>query len=177
MAETPPPNFFGGRLGSKLLQKKIGPFFTYWWPIFGRNCEKKRGFWRFWKSEIFQISAKIGRKTTFVEKFFSQFLIINLAHILRKFEVHSPKSGGAISRSVFWCTNRNCILFGSPWRYGIVLCLARAPPQVCAPTRHTSSFFPFAGLWSFWAIFFQDTLYTKWGHEHVHGVRKGVSST
>ena len=24
-------------------------------------------------------------------------------------------------------------------RYGMVLCLARAPPQVCAPTRHIGS--------------------------------------
>ena len=80
------------------------------WP----KLWEKRGFWRFWKSKISQISAKIGRKTTFVEKKFSQFLIINLAHILRKFEVYSPKSGGAISRSVFWCTDRNCILFGTP---------------------------------------------------------------
>ena len=47
------------------------------------------------------------------------------------------------------------------YRYGIVLCLARVPPQVCAPTRHTSTFFPFAGLWPVWAKFFQDIVYTK----------------
>ena len=32
----------------------------------------------------------------------------------------------------------------------MVLYLARAPPQVCAPTRHNHQFFPFAGFSRFW---------------------------
>ena len=35
------------------------------------------------------------------------------------------------------------------------LCLARAPPQVCAPTRHNHPFFPFAGYFGILAIFFK----------------------
>ncbi len=41
------------------------------------------------------------------------------------------------------------------YRYGIVLCLARAPPQVCAPTRHTGQFF-ICGYMAILVIFFQD---------------------
>ena len=111
-----PPNFFGGRLGSKLLQKKKAPFL----PIGGRYLaeivKKNGGFGDFEKAKFSKFRPKLAEKQHLLKKFFSQFLIINLAHILRKFEVHSPKSGGAISRSVFWCTNRNCILFGSPWK-------------------------------------------------------------
>ena len=69
-----PPNFFGGRLGSKLLQKKKAPFL----PIGGRylaEIVKKKGvLGDFEKAKFSKFSAKIGRKTTFVEKkFFSSF--------------------------------------------------------------------------------------------------------
>ena len=45
------------------------------------------------------------------------------------------------------------------------------------PTRHKCQFFPFAGMWPFWAYFFQDMVCTKWGHIPVHVFRKGVPST
>ena len=35
------------------------------------------------------------------------------------------------------------------------LCLARAPPQVCAPTRHNHQFFPFAGYFGILAKIFK----------------------
>ena len=36
------------------------------------------------------------------------------------------------------------------------LCLARAPPQVCAPTRHNHQFCPFVGYFGVLANLFQD---------------------
>ena len=47
-----PQIFFGGRLGSKVLQKKKGDFFKHFWPKFGRNCEKKEFFGDFEKAKF-----------------------------------------------------------------------------------------------------------------------------
>ena len=71
---------FGGKIGSKVFQKKKATFL----PISGRNLAenvKKRGFWRPRKFSVAEISGHIGRKTTFVEKIFFQFLVNHLAHI------------------------------------------------------------------------------------------------
>ena len=118
MAEAP-PKFFGGRLGSKVLQKKNATFL----PIDGRYLveimTKNWVFGDFEKAKFSKFWPKLAEKQHLLKKNFFQFLVRNLAHIHRKFEVHSPKSGGAIWLSVFWCTDRNCIIFGSPCHVNI----------------------------------------------------------
>ncbi len=54
------------------------------------------------------------------------------------------------------------------WRYDMVLHLARAPPQVCAPSRHKHQFFSFAGKSWISAKFFQDPLCAWWVHIPAH---------
>ena len=41
------------------------------------------------------------------------------------------------------------------WRYDMELCLARAPPQVYAPTRHINPFFHLRVNPGFWQNFFK----------------------
>ena len=115
MVETP-PKFFWQYNRVKRLSEKKGTFFTHFWPKFGRNREKKNGFFGdFEKAKFPKFRPKLAEKQHLLKKNFFQFFVRNLAHIHRKVEVHSPKSGGAIWRSIFWCTDRNCIIFGSPW--------------------------------------------------------------
>ena len=72
MAETP-PNVFGGRLGSKLLQKKKAPFL----PIGGRylaEIVKKNGdFGDFEKAKFSKFRPKLAEKQHLLKKFFLNF--------------------------------------------------------------------------------------------------------
>mgnify|MGYP000906976269 CR=1 FL=1 len=55
------------------------------------------------------------------------------------------------------------------YRYNIVLCLARTPPKVCAPTRHTGHFFHLRVYGHFGQIVFKtsyvpnEVIYTSTG--------------
>ena len=81
-------------------------------PLWWKFCE----FWGSTKSEIFEISAICGEKTTFVEKkIFSQLFLCNMENIPCNFHAHIMNTGWAILFAGFWCRNRNCIVFSSPW--------------------------------------------------------------
>ena len=65
-----PQNFFGGRLGSKVLQKKKGEFL----PNFGRNLAeivKKNGFFGdFEKAKFPKFRPKLAEKQHLLKNFF-----------------------------------------------------------------------------------------------------------
>ena len=118
-------------------------------PKFGLKCEK---FWLFWwpqNNKLVEISAKIGRKTTFVEKIFYQFFLCFLENIHRNFDEHTTNTGWAISVSGLRPTNRNCLVFSSPWYIYTMI-----HGQICAGggTRlqifgHSHKNFVFYRLW------------------------------
>ena len=68
-----PQNLFGGRLGSKVLQKKCSVFFTHFWSKFGRNCEKNGGFGDFEKAKFPKFWPKLAEKQHLLKKIFFQF--------------------------------------------------------------------------------------------------------
>ena len=74
-------------MGSLLLWEKKGAFFIKIWPKFGQKRENFSSFWLTQGNKKVEISAKIGRKTTFVENFFKNIFSNLVGENILKFSV------------------------------------------------------------------------------------------
>ena len=129
MAEKCPAHhqfFFGSTDNrSKRLPEKKAPFLPISGCYFGHFVKNFGYFGGPKKPKNSKFRPILAKKQHLLKKVFHQFFVCLLENIHRNFDDHTTNTGWAISMGGLRPTDRNCLVFSSPWCFAISILIRK----------------------------------------------------